>query len=136
MSGEIPYGTCELCKKEEVVLNIVIKEFPHIDCGCHGPYHFERYELCNDCKDKSISSIRSNHIHLKEDDLFDGCTKWKKIMVMPEVLDAIEKVLSERLPDYKLTRVHEYIKCEECWLADQNEEELYIILSRLKKGDI
>ena len=136
MQGEIPYGKCEVCGKESI-LHIAYIRFPHIDCACHGPHHFERYEMCEECYDKPIQpDIRPRWIYLKENNLFDGDVEHHKTIADPEVLDAIERVLSDRLPDFKLSTVSQYNLCQESWLKNQNEEELYIILSRIQKGEI
>lgn len=136
MHGEMPYGKCEICGKESA-LHITYIRFPHIDCMCHGPHHFERYEVCKECSERPIQSdIRPRWIVLKENNLFDGDVEHHKIIADPEVLDAIERVLSSRLPNFKLTTVSQYNLCQDSWQKNQNEEELYIILSRIQKGEI
>lgn len=47
MSGDIEYGTCDICKKETPLERTYFRY--DIKCECHSPYHFDLIRHCKDC---------------------------------------------------------------------------------------
>jgi hypothetical protein len=51
MSGDVEFGNCKICKKEDIPIN---RRYYHYDikCECHSPNHFEIVYHCNNCEPK------------------------------------------------------------------------------------
>lgn len=42
-------GTCDMCKKENVMLQRTYYRYENVQCECHASYHFEMVEHCEEC---------------------------------------------------------------------------------------
>ena len=52
MCGELESGTCDVCKKTDVILTRKYYHYRSIKCECHSPNHFELVRHCADCTPK------------------------------------------------------------------------------------
>ena len=101
MGGEVLRGKCDLCGKEGP-LRVKYRNFDGITCDCHGPYHFDRIEICQDCD------------RVPEDVLFKGITEIfiedTRFVVSSEFLTLMSKQMKSLVTDKdKFDKLHNRI---------------------------
>jgi hypothetical protein len=94
MSDEMEVGTCEVCGKENVVLDRTYFNYDisGIKCSCHNPNHFVLVRHCKDCKPKEPSYTK---IEFRTDDL----KKLVELNNFPTIENAMHVIIQELSKD-------------------------------------
>ncbi len=54
-------GTCEICKDKNVSLFRTYHRYEKTKCLCHGPYHFDLINHCENCMPKVPTETKITH---------------------------------------------------------------------------
>lgn len=58
MGGDCEVGTCEICGKQNTVLNRKYFRYPGLKCECCNKEHFQIVWHCSDCEPKEPREIK------------------------------------------------------------------------------
>lgn len=101
MSGDVEFGKCEVCGKEDVSLRRTYFHYdiPGIKCTCHSPDHFILIRHCCNCEPKEPQYTK---IEFRTEDLKKFAIK--EIIVSPTpvlVVDdsMINEIVTAHIPD-------------------------------------
>ena len=86
MCGEMPFGTCEKCGKNNTPLHIRYRHFWDVRCDCHSPNHFDRMEVCELCDTLEDDELFGPLTTLSTSRLENGNTVYSKYTVFARQL--------------------------------------------------